>query len=304
MLDLIQVNIFEGPNIYGPHSGVAVQVRSDFDYSARFKAALKDAAQAAGLMLAYLTIAVEPTVEGLVLRSHFVTEAPQLGADLVRYVVRGVNAELTHEEWDADTPLLELQERQRVEALPVATVQLMAEARARDIPVSRLANGDVLFGYGVHSWQLDRQRSQATPPWAQIARIPIYAVTGDCDRRPAIQQLLVEMEQAGIVAVTCDGADRAVTQALLANRRVSALIVGLDTTDILQGGIAFDCCDLAVIVGRGTHRPPAAVDDSEWLRALGVPMLVARQPARLKLADHDLHPLVAYAPDGVIDWQE
>jgi hypothetical protein len=94
-----------------------------------------------------------------------------------------------------------------------------------------------------------------------------------------------------------------VTQALLANRRVGALILGLDTASVLQHGVAFDCCDLAVIVGRGLERPLAAADDNEWLRALGVPMLIARQPVRMNLADSDLHPLIAYAPDGVIDWR-
>ena len=111
---------FDGPNLYGPQPGVFLKLRADKDRARRVKAALKDGAQSAGMVMGYLEIDSMAEGDGYIISASFTTPTPQIGVELARYVVEGLNAqEAGDEEWDAEGPLWELQKRRRAEALPL-----------------------------------------------------------------------------------------------------------------------------------------------------------------------------------------
>lgn len=304
-ISIVQLLAYDGPNIFGPAPGVLLRARCDRDRSRRLRAALKDGALAIGLMVANLTVEAQPLGEGQLITALFGTDAPALGAALCDYVVAGVAAELAGDDaWDRETPLFALQERRRAEAVPIAALQLVAEARRRGLPTFTRADGRLQLGYGARGWSVEpaalARPGAAGPqaPWEQLGDVPIVAVTGQAGRADAVARLARAHEAAGARAL--DGATFDQVQALLADPATEALVLGLDTADILRRGLAFDRCTLAVVVDRAGPRPPEAADDDEWLRALGVPMLLSPQPAHLNLADPALLPLVPYAPNGVL----
>lgn len=304
-----RLRAYEGPHIFGPWTGVVLQVRCDSDRSLRLRAAIKDGAQFIGLVIAYLDVTARAEGAGYLISASFATDAPRLGADLCAYVVEGIDAEARGDtDWDRDGPLFALRSRRRAEALPVAALQLVAEARRRNLPCFTRADGRVQIGYGARGWSFDpaplraRDAAAPEPPWERLGRIPIAAVTGGALRSAAVRRMAAEWSAMGLQPAVLDNAGFAATRELLADPQVEALIVGLDTGDILRHGVAFDACDLAVISDRGDEAPPDADDDDQWLRALGVPMLLATQPARINLNDPHLSPLIPYAPYGVMAW--
>jgi hypothetical protein len=304
---LQRLRAYEGPHIYGPWTGVRLRARCDSDRSLRLRAAIKDGAQFIGLVIAYLEVTASADGAGYTLTASFTTDAPRLGADLCAYVVEGIDAEARGDEtWDRDGPLFALQARRRAEALPVAALQLVAEARRRNLPCFTRADGWVQIGYGARGWSFDPEPLHARgagapqPPWERLGRIPIVAVTGGALRGVAVERMAGELVRLGAQPAVIDNASFAAIRELLADPRTETLVAGLDTGDILRRGVAFDTCDLAVISDRGDEAPPDADDEAEWLRALGVPMLLAAQPARINLSDPHLLPLVPYAPCGVM----
>lgn len=310
MLPIVLSRIFayEGPNIYGPSPGVLLRAVADGDRSRRLRAALKDGAQFIGLVIAGLTVEARPGPDGEhLLVAHFATQAPSIGAALGEYAVAGICAEATGDEgWDRDTPLMELQERLRAEATPTAALQLVAEAHARGLPTFMRADGRVQLGYGARGWSFDpaplreRGAAQPAPPWGDLGDVPIVAVTGGGGRAAAVERLTADLSAMGASVRALDGAGFDAARALLADPTAEALVIGLDSADLLRRGLPFDRCALAVITDRAGPRPPEAADDDEWARALGVPMLLSAQPARINLADPGLRPLLPYAPNGVI----
>jgi hypothetical protein len=306
-ITLSQVFAYDGPNIYGPSPGVLLRASADADRSRRLRAALKDGAQFIGLVIASLTVESSPGPDGHALVAHFATEAPGSGAALGAYVVAGMLAEATGDEaWDRETPLLALRDRLRAEATPVAALQLMADARARGLPAFRRADGRVQLGYGARGWSFDpaplrtRGAVAPAPPWDELGNVPVVAVTGRTGRAAAVERLAADLGAMGARVCALDGADFDAARALLADPAAEACIIGLDSGAILRRGLPFDRCALAVITDRAGPRPPEAADDDEWVRALGVPMLLSAQPARINLGDPGLRPLIPYAPNGVV----
>ncbi|HMQ32901.1 MAG TPA: DUF4938 domain-containing protein [Chloroflexaceae bacterium] len=306
-IEIVQLLAYDGPNIFGPSPGVLLRARCDADRSGRLRAALRDGALAAGLVIAGLNVEARPLGDGHLLSATFATETPTVGAALAEYVVAGIAAEAAGDEaWDPEGPLNELQGRLRVEAVPLAALQLVAEARARGLPTFALPGGRLQLGHGARGWSFDpaplrgRGAAPPTPPWERLGAVPIVAVTGATGRAATVRRFGAELAAAGAPARALDGAGFDEARALLADPGTEALVLGLDTGDILRRGLPFDRCELAVITDMGGARPPEAADDDEWLRALGVPMLLAPQPARLNLGDPALLPLVPYAPNGVV----
>ncbi len=308
-IELIRLNAYDGPNVFGPLPGVLMLVRCDQDRSQHLRAALKDAALAVGLIIAQLEIETQPREGEVLIAVRFGTEAPSIGADLAAYVVDGIAAEAVGAaNWDYDTPLQTIRARRRAEELPIAAVQLIAEARARGLPSFVRSDGSLQLGYGCHCWICDpqplRERGAVPPlpPWERLGAIPIIAVTGGSGRAAAVQRLAAEVAANGASVQAIDGADFATTRVALADPASETLVVGLATADLLRRGLPFDRCDLAVITDCAGPRPPEAADDEEWLRALGLPMLLSPRPAQINLADAALLPLLPYAPNGVVGW--
>ena len=304
-IEIAQLLAFDGPNIFGPSPGVLLRARCDADRSRRLRAALRDGALAVGLVIAGLSVEAQPHDGGHLVSATFATEAPAIGAALAEYVVAGIAAEAAgDDEWDHEGPLLALRERLRAEAMPVAALQLVAEAKARGLPTFALPDGRLQIGHGARGWRLDpaplRGAAPPTPPWERLGAVPIVAVTGAAHRAAAVERLAAELAAMGRPARALDGTGFDEARALLADPNTEALVLGLDTGDILRRGLPFDRCELAVVTDMGGARPPDAADDDEWLRALGVPMLLAPHPARINLSDPRLLPLVPYAPNGVL----
>jgi hypothetical protein len=300
-----RLNAYAGPNIYGPAPGVRLRASADKDRSQRMRAALKDGAQFIGLMLAGLELAAAPAEGHTRLEAHFSTDEPELGAELCAYVVAGMNAQVAgDEEWDRDTPLLELQERRRHVGLGAPALRLVAEARRRGLPALRLPDGRLLLGQGAGGWAIDPARAEApAPPWERLARIPVIAVSGVAGRADAVARWAAELAASGLAVRALDGASYEASANLLADPAAGAAVLGLDGADILRRGLAFERCDHAVITDLAGPRPAEAADDEEWLRAIGLPMLLAERPAQLNLADERLHLLIQHAPLGVLSYE-
>lgn len=304
-IEIIQLLTYTGPNIFGPQPGVLLRVRCESDLSKRIKAALKDGAQFIGMVLAYLEVVTVANADGFVVQIHFITPTPALGADLAAYVVDGVRAEeLGDVEWDRDTPLFALQQRRRHEAIGVPALQLIAEARARNVPVLILPDGRLQLGYGQRGWVCDptllTTSAPVVPPWPSLGTVPIYAVTGERDRSALVQRVASLLQSAGRSVCVLDDASYAATLALLADPATERIVVGLRSADILRHGLAFSRCTVSIITDMDGKRPPEASDDTEWARALGVPMLVAAGPVVLNTADPAITELASYAPHAAL----
>ncbi len=301
-ITIVQLAALHGPNIYRPQPGVVLRAVASADHSERLRSAIKGGALAIGLVIAHLHVSAQPRSDDVLLSAFFTTNEPEFGAELCRYVIDGMNAEITGDEtWDPDEPLLALHDRRQAQALPVAALQLIANARQRDLPATVLPGGRLLLGYGERSWTVTvadlRAAPDLQPPWSQLGRIPIIAVTGECYRSYAVAEQAARYQARAI-----DQADRAAVLAALADSTCAALVIGFTTDSLLREGLPFDRCDLAVITDRTGPRPPAALDDDEWLKALGLPMLCSTAPTLINLTDPALHALLSYAPNGVIGW--
>jgi hypothetical protein len=288
-----------GPNIYGPQPGVALQIGCDHDCKTALKNALKDGAQFIGLILAYLEVESRAGDQGWQIEAHFTTPDPDLGAELARYVVAGIQATADADEsWDRDTPLFELQKRRRREAFPLATLQLVAEARRRGVPVLVRDDGCLQFGYGKHSQAFDPYAPAPTPAWETMGDIELYVVTGEDRRDQIATQIGAGLAEQGRSADVLLNADWVSSRRLLARRDLECAVLSLQSSELLHYGLPFECCTRAVISDCDGRRPAAARDEEEWLRALGLPMLVSRQPALLNMTDPRIAALADFAPHG------
>lgn len=312
-IDILHLFAYEGPNIFGPQPGVLLRVRCAGDYSLLLKERLKDSAQLAGVTLAYLDITTTQQGDGFVIGASFTTHPPAIGAALAALVVEGMQATMQGDEaWDGDTPLFQLQKRRRQEAPPVAVLRLIAEARTRDIPVLFLADGTIQFGYGCRGWRFDPAAYAASsadeadapppppPPWDDLGSIPIYAVSGEHNRSAVVQEVAAQLHAQGYPISTLDDADYDATRALLSNPTTRQAVIGLRTADILRRGVAFSRCRQSIITDIQGVQPAEAADTVEWVRALGVPMLVSTAPTILNTEDPRIASLAAYAPYGVL----
>ncbi|MBX0327456.1 DUF4938 domain-containing protein [Oscillochloris sp. ZM17-4] len=301
-ITIAQLRAYRGPNIHGPLPGALLRITSAADRARRLRAAVRDGAQAIGLVIAYLEAESRPLGDGFLLEARFSTDEPEIGAELCRYIVAGMRAEAAgDEEWDRDGPLYALQARRRREALPVPALQLLAEARRRGLPAMRLPDGRLQIGYGARGWAYDpRSDTAPAPPWGRLGAIPVTLITGDALRAAAVALAAAAIAAAGVAARAEDGLGFDAARSLLADPAVEAAVIGLDTDSLLLHGLPVDRCDQAEICDMGGPRPGSAADDEEWLRALGLPMLLAPGPVRLNLADQRLSALIPYAPNGVI----
>lgn len=304
-IDILHLFAYAGPNIFGPQPGVLLRVQCDSDRSEQIRQALKDGAQFIGMIIAYLNVTATPMGEALRIDANFTTPTPDIGKALAEYVVAGIHARASNdEEWDRDTPLFALQQRRRQEALPLPALQLSTEARKRGLPVLQLPDGRVQFGYGACSWAFDpathREDTPLHPPWEQLGDIPLYVVCGETTRAAMVQRVAAQLQASGQPLRVLDDADYAATLELLADPSTTGAVLGLRSAGILQRGLAFDRCTQAIISDLAGSRPAEALDDDEWARALGVPMLVASSPALLNTSDPHLARLADYAPHGML----
>jgi hypothetical protein len=287
-LELVTLRVLEGPNIYQPQPGVYLLLRSDKDRSRRLRDALKDAAQAAGLVLGFLECMARPWAgeQGVALTCSFATPQPEIGAALARYVVEGINRRLAgDEEWDADGPLYEIGKQRRRASPPVEAVQLVAEARRRDLPTLLHADGSLRIGYGGPGWQWDATPQAAerpAPPWERIGSAPVIAVTGGSAAevaRMVAQRLGAERRVALVLDAGFEETRRA-----LHDSAADTIVLALRTRDLVDRGAAFERCAASAIVGGLAGPAGAGWSEEEQLRALGLPLLLTSPGGRALIA--------------------
>lgn len=293
-VQILALYTFVGPNVGSPQPGVLMQAQGTADYTTQLRGALKDAAQFVGMILAHLTVQAQPlptsnSTGGWLIEARFNTPQPELGRDLVRYVVAGLGATLADdEEWDRDTPLFALQQRRRREQLPLPLLQLIAEARQRQVPTTLLPNGRVLFGYGRQSWQIERTAyarleddedgSEMAPPpapdWQMLAAVPLYVVTGAA-RAVLAAQIAQTLQALGTIVALHPDADLSAIYTALADPTAEAIVLGIGTDLILSHGVPFATCRVAVVTEL------AASDSAQplRLRACYLPVLLASDAA-------------------------
>lgn len=306
-ITITQLRAYEGPNTVQPTPGVVVGLHGDRDRGARIRAAIKDTAQAIGLVIGQLAVDTRRNDHGIDMSVRFSCELPQLGAALCEYVVAGIIAEAVGDStWDHEAPLDVLRERRQREALPLIAVQLIAEARRRGLPSFVDGARQLQIGYGARGWSCDLAMlpgTTPTPPWVELGVVPIIIVTGADYRDQVVEQVATELRAGGRQVGTMKAANFRAARGLLADRHAEALVVGLESRDLVRYGLPVERCDRAIITDRSGPRPTEAADDEEWLRALGLPMLISAEAAHINLCDPGLTPLVPYAPNGVIMFQ-
>lgn len=292
-LEILTLRAFEGPNICMPQPGLLLRVRADADHSRQLRDALKEAAQAVGLVIGFLECAAE--ADGRVLRCQFGTPQPLLAADVARYVVEGLNR-IGDEEWDADGPLWALQKRRRQEASPLRLLQIAADARQRGLPLLRRPDGRMQIGYGARGWSFDvgllALGQEVQPPWAQIGNAPVVAISGGGAHELAL--LLAErLAGSGRVALALDaGFDE--SREALGDQDAQVVILALRADQLVTRGVAFEHCTAAAIAGPLTRPEQADWSEEEHLRALGLPLLLAsRQGCGVLLASEQMQVFLA-----------
>jgi hypothetical protein len=308
-LEVLTLRAYEGPNAYGPQPGLLLRVRANNDRTRRLRDALKDGAQSIGLVLGFLDCEAEPLNERFVLTCHCATPQPGVAAELARYVVEGINRQLaSDDEWDADGPLWELQKRRRREAAPLALLQLAAEARQRGLPLLRAPDGSTRIGYGAPGWGFDAGQlalgETVAPPWEQIGSAPVVAVGGA--HAAATADLLAQRWQRQQVVVASN-ADFEATRAALCDPQAHTILLALQTASIVMCGTPIERCAISALTGT-EPTPPSAWSRDEYLRALGVPMLLtqptgrvlvnADEPELLQLAQHAPCPVILFSQQG------
>ncbi|WP_129633156.1 DUF4938 domain-containing protein [Candidatus Oscillochloris fontis] len=290
-IEILRLHAYEGPNIYGPHAGVLLRIRHPNDKTQYLRQQIRDAAQTVGLVIAYLETEAHPHETGVLLQARFNTNQPAIGAALCRIIVDAMRNEAVD-----DDALLDLASHCRETALPTSAVQLIAEARRRGLPTLLRPDGRLQLGYAARSWVWETHTDAIPdPPWEHIGSIPITLVTGH-DLRTA----LVKRSAADMPVYTADDLDCDALRNLLCDPSIEALVAGLNTDSLVRYGLPLDRCEQAVIGDMGGSRPPSADSDAEWLRAIGLPMLLSPNPALFNLSDPRLHALIPYALNGVI----
>lgn len=303
-LEIRMLRVLDGPNIYQPQPGIALQLRSDKDRSRRLRDAVKEAAQACGLVIGFLDSSATSQDDGYLINCRFSTPQPALARDLLAYVVEGINRRLAgDEDWDADGPLFELQKRRRREAPSLHLLQVAAEARLRGLPVLRRPDGATQLGYGARSWSLlagqPEGGSTGAIPWQQIGVVPLVALTGagaDACLTELSRHLPGRLGRAAVVA----DADFDTARAALCDQHAELVLLALRAEAIRERGLPFDHCAISAICD--AQAQPDVNIEEDLLRALGVPMLVTAPQGRVLLnADEPaLVELAGYAPCPLI----
>jgi hypothetical protein len=303
---IVQLFTYAGPNIFSPHSGVLLRAHGDRDWSQRLHNAIKRSGVFVGTVIGSINVTAHPLDHGWQIEVFFETPDQILAAEVCRLVIADIAAEARQDDdWNGDEAIFELQQRGRRARLPITTLQTIANARKHGLPTFVRSDDHVQIGYGVNGWHFParpaRDSKPPVPPWEQLGTIPIVAVCGYTGRAAALARHANRLSAIGYHPQVQDGAGFGVTRSLLADPDIDALVIGIDSADVLRHGIAFDRCDIAVITDMDGPMPAEAATPDEWLRALGIPMLLSDNPAEINLADPRLHGLLGYAPAGVVD---
>ncbi|HYF61620.1 MAG TPA: Mur ligase family protein, partial [Herpetosiphonaceae bacterium] len=245
MLDIRDIRALDGPNLYDLAPVTLVRYVGSAAAGAAFAARLASAAAEWSIDLGQ-PVYHEPSALGeraISWRSDF----PATVAALAEHL-GGV----------AEAPDINEVGRILAEERPPAAVQVLADrARELDTPIMRTDAGWQL-GHGSRSWLVER----GAPPWENIGRIPIVAVTGTNGKTTTSRLIDHTLRSAGWHTgrtdtdgiwedgALLDGGDWTGfggAVAVLANPRTEIAVLETARGGLLRRGLAFDRCDVAVI---------------------------------------------------------
>lgn len=260
--------LLEGPNIVYPQGGVAATLHCPADIRDALSYQIKTWAQAVGLIIGYLRL--RPQADAALLDVSFTCNHPVLGLELLDQAVADVAAEQRGDaDWSHDDALFDLR-RRRMRADPgLPLLQLRAEAQGRGLPVLAVGDGTLQLGTGASGWRCDPAQLSlgltVTPPWAQIAVVPLIAISGAADTQ-LLAALSAALAGPGL-RVVADGTFAAVQAALL-DPSAACILVRLNSQDALERGLGFSRCQAAVVDQLADYPHELAL-------AAGLPALVA-----------------------------
>ena len=329
MIAITRLLALDGPNLLGPQPSVLLELAADHDQRQAVVLRLKEAAQRVGLVLAALQAFTLPAVSGYLIEVRFTTPTPALGAAVARYVVESLRAKLAGDtEWDDDQHLFELLQRRRADALPLASLQLIAEANSRVIPCFRRGDGSLQLGYGVRGMTMPVARAPnldvlpvdtigirtavllpsapPTPDWSQLGRIPLLSLSGpDICCQETIESWCRLSSDARIAAsrwpasaCMLQNADFDQVRTVLEDSACTALMLGLQAQSVAERGLPFDACDACAILGL----PDIQGDAEQRAQIAGLPLLITHPDgvAALNADIPELAMLADYAACRVI----
>src|SRR5579859_1410914 len=176
-LTVVRLLAFDGPNMCSPHPGVLLEALADQAYHMQLRAILKQGAQRAGIVIGYLEADAWPLASGYMLRVFFATPQPQPGRELAQ-IASMILAGQDDPDQDSDELWWQLQRQRRALALPVAAVQLLANAAAHGLPAFVRQDGRIQIGFGASGASFDHTLAVGALPWEQLGTIPLIACTG------------------------------------------------------------------------------------------------------------------------------
>jgi hypothetical protein len=305
-LSLLQLDTLIGPNIYSPHAGVFLSVTPS-SAAERLLLTIKELAQAVGLVIGAPQPQAGRSTGPATLPLFVPTADPALAADLCRAAVAEINTALTAADAadDADPPAYDaaevrwqLQRRRRRNAPPLRALQLLADARRRDLLARLLPDGSLLLGSGRAGLRISPAQLADDPPsipdWPAIGHVPIVAVSG-ADRRAAAARITAELHLPLLADPSPD-----TVLAALADADCRGLVLTFPTADLLSRGLPISFCHAAVVTD-AAEPCPADVPRQAWLDAVGLPVLIARGPVLIG-RDPQLQRLSAFAAAGSNAW--
>ena len=172
---------------------------------------------------------------------------------------------------------------------------MYAEAHARDLPIRRRGDGQIMIGSGARGWSFDPAPlslgMSVDVPWDSIGAVPLVAVTGpgaaDVTRCIAT---LVERQGHRVGRAASDGVTIAGTQItpepsatvegarqVLADERVDVAIVEVSVASVLEHGLGFDQCRVGVVTGVEATQGESAVPQRDQIAAHGIVVLATEQ---------------------------
>ncbi len=307
---IVYAHAFDGPNLYLPVPGVALAVFSAADQQQQISAYLKQFAVRVGIVLGQLRTSISVHPQGMLTELHCATPTPQVALDLACLAVTASFAD-DQDDHALEEALWQAQQQQRAEALPVWAVQLLADARKRNIPAFRWQHG-LQLGYGIRGMyvpvdtgatldglimpdQIDirglearRERPEQIIDWARLGTVPLLAISGGtvAQRQAIVQQLrsVVDISD-GSYKLLMEGSFEDL-RGLLAAPHTQAALLTLDGDMLLRRGLAFEQCRASVILSPDAEQANTHISIEDRLRVIGLPLLVteARGQALLKLA--------------------
>lgn len=295
MLTLSRLLGFDGPNLLMPQPGVLLEFDAPRDLANATRNALKAAAQQIGVVIGALEVAAHSVGGGYQIVAQWTTPTPALGVALAQYVVDGLRAQLMGDtEWDGDETLWLLQRRRRAEALPLAAIQLLAEAQHRGLPTFARRDGLIQIGHGARGRAFDTTTLPSPFPWHELGDIPLYAVSGGAAGALIAADYVAALTRQGLHVGFAQASDFDAARALLCDSTIDAAVIDLDPASLFAHGLPFARCTACDLVGLPESLLQAH-DADEIARAVALPLLVTAAGGKARIRA-GFPALAAFAP--------